>query len=150
MLLKHLALLAALLPTVALAQRDTSREALARVEETLTLRLEQGGIALKDVTPAIVVSISPAFEESKAWYPTAALQTLVRVFGSAALRSCEACMASRLFVEEGRLEQFTTTLGTEEIIRLDENTANEDRITNEAIKSCINRAIWIQTPNKRI
>jgi len=122
LLLKHLALLAALLPTVALAQRDTSREALARVEETLTLRLEQGGIALKDVTPAIVVSVSPAFEESKAWYPTAALQTLVRVFGSAALRSCEACMASRLFVEEGRLEQFTTTLGTEEIIRLDENT----------------------------
>lgn len=55
------------------------REALARVEETLTLRLEQGGIALKDVTPAIVVSVSPAFEESKAWYPTAALQTLVRV-----------------------------------------------------------------------
>ena len=30
-------------------------------------------------------------------------------------------MASRLFVEEGRLEQFTTTLGAEEIIRLDEN-----------------------------
>ncbi|QRO00834.1 hypothetical protein JRI60_18265 [Archangium violaceum] len=121
MLLTRLALLAVLLPTVALAQRDTSREALARVEETLTLRLEQGGIALKDVTPAIVVSVSPAFEESRAWYPTAALQTLVRVFGSAALRSCEACMASRLFVEEGRLEQFTTTLGTEEIIRLDEN-----------------------------
>jgi hypothetical protein len=106
---------------VALAQRDTSREALARVEETLTLRLEQGGIALKDVAPAIVVSVSPAFEESKAWFPTAALQTLVRVFGAAALRSCEACMAPRLFVEEGRLEQFTTALGAEEIIRLDEN-----------------------------
>ncbi len=121
MLLKRLALLAALLPTVALAQRDTSRDALARVEETLTLRLEQGGISLKDVTPAIVVSVSPAFEESKAWYPTAALQTLVRVFGAASLRSCEACMASRLFVEEGRLEQFTTTLGADEIIRLDEN-----------------------------
>jgi hypothetical protein len=121
LLLKRLALLAALLPTMALAQRDTSREALARVEETLTLSLEQGGIALKDVTPAIVVSVSPAFEESKAWYPTAALQTLVRVFGAAALRSCEACMAPRMFVEEGRLEQFTTTLGAEEIIRLDEN-----------------------------
>jgi hypothetical protein len=121
LLLKRLALLAALLPTVALAQRDTSREALARVEETLTLRLEQGGIALKDVAPAIVVSVSPAFEESKAWFPTAALQTLVRVFGAAALRSCEACMAPRLFVEEGRLEQFTTALGAEEIIRLDEN-----------------------------
>jgi hypothetical protein len=122
LLLKRLILLAALLPAVALAQRDTSREALARVEETLALRLEQGGISLKDVTPAIVVSASPAFEESKAWYPAAALQTLVRVFGSATLRSCEACMAPRLYVEEGRLEQFTTTLGAEEIIRLDENT----------------------------
>lgn len=121
MLLRRLAFLAALLPALALAQRDTSREALARVEETLTLRLEQGGIALKDMTPAIVVSVSPAFEESRAWYPTAALQTLVRVFGSASLRSCEACMAPRLFVEEGRLEQSTTPPGAEEIIRLDEN-----------------------------
>ena len=121
MLLKPLALLAVLLPAVALAQRDTSREALARVEETLTLRLEEGGVSLKDVTPAMVVSVSPAFEESRAWYPAAALQTLVRVFGSAALRSCEACMASRLYVEEGRLEQFTTALGAQEIIRLDEN-----------------------------
>jgi hypothetical protein len=117
----RLALLAALLPAVALAQRDTSREALVRLEETLTLRMEQGSIALKDVTPAIVVSASPAFEESKAWYPAAALETLVRVFGSDALRSCEACMAPRLYVEEGRLEQFTTALGAPEIIRLDEN-----------------------------
>ncbi len=121
MLLARLAVIAVLLPTAALAQRDTSREALARLEETLTQRLEVGGFALKDVTPAIVVSVAPAFEESRAWYPTAALQSLVRVFGSASLRSCEACMAPRLFVEQGKLEQFTTTLGAEEIIRLDEN-----------------------------
>ncbi|MGA9520680.1 MAG: hypothetical protein WBV82_04400 [Myxococcaceae bacterium] len=133
MLLKHLALLAALLPTVAFAQRDTTREALARMEETLTLRLEQGGIALKDVTPAMVVSVSPAFEESKAWYPTAALQTLVRVFGSAGLRSCEACMAPRLFVEEGRLEQFSSALGAEEIIRLDENARGKAEPARVAI-----------------
>jgi hypothetical protein len=121
----RLALLAALLPAMALAQRDTSREALVRLEETLTLRMEQGSITLKDVTPAIVVSASPAFEESKAWYPAAALETLVRVFGSAALRSCEACMAPRLYVEEGRLEQFTTALGAPEIIRLDENARGQ-------------------------
>lgn len=121
MFLKRLVLLAALLPAVALAQRDTSREALARMEETLTLRLQQGGLSFKDATPAIVVSVAPAFEESRAWYPTAALQSLVRVFGAAALRSCEACMAPRLFVEEGRLEQSTTAPGAEEIIRLDEN-----------------------------
>jgi hypothetical protein len=69
----------------------------------------------------MVVSVSPAFEESKTWYPTAALATLVRVFGSEGLRSCEACMAPRLYVEEGRLEQNTTNLGATEITRLDES-----------------------------
>lgn len=125
MLLKRLVLLIALLPTVAVAQRDTSREALARVEEVLAGRLREGGNTFADVTPALVVSVSPAFEETKAWYPTAALQTLVRVFGAASLRSCEACMAPRLFVEEGRLEQNTAALGTQEIIRLDENARGE-------------------------
>ncbi|MET0404518.1 MAG: hypothetical protein ABW123_19045 [Cystobacter sp.] len=125
MLLKRLVLLLALLPTVAVAQRDTSREALARMEEVLAGRLREGGSAFSDVTPALVVSVSPAFEETKAWYPTAALQALVRVFGAASLRSCEACMAPRLFVEEGRLEQNTAALGTQEIIRLDENARGD-------------------------
>lgn len=121
MFLARLALLAALLPTAALAQRETTREALSRLEETLSMRVEDGGLALKDLVPAIVVSVTPAFEETRSWYPNAALAALVRVFGSASLRSCEACMAPRLYVEQGQLEQLTTSLGTAEITRLDES-----------------------------
>jgi hypothetical protein len=120
LLLARLVLLAALLPMTAFAQRETTREALTRFEETLALRLNDGAFVVKDLTPAIIVSVTPAFEESRAWYPTEALATLVRVFGAASLRSCEACMAPRLYVEQGRLEQLTAHLGTAEITRLDE------------------------------
>lgn len=121
MLLRHLLIAASLLPATAWAQRETTRDALSRLEETFAMRLEDGGFSTEELIPAIVVSAAPAFEESRAWYPTAALASLVRVFGSSGLRSCEACMAPRLYVEEGRLEQTTTALGVAEIVRLDEN-----------------------------
>ena len=98
MLLRRLALLVALLPTVAFAQRDTSREALSRLEESLTLQLERGGLSASSVLPAIVVSVTPAYEETRAWYPNAALGALIKVFGTSGLRACEACMAPRLDV----------------------------------------------------
>lgn len=126
MLLKRLALAAALLaPAPALAQRDSTRESLSRVEELMAMRLEESGSTAKDLAPAIVVSVRPAFEETRTWYPNAALASLVRVFGSASLRSCEACMAPRTWVEEGKLEQLSTDLGTDEIVRLDERYRNE-------------------------
>ena len=108
------------LPRAALAQRDSTRASLSRVEELMAMRLEDSGSTAKELSPAIVVSVRPAFEETRAWYPNAALSSLVRVFGSASLRSCEACMSPRTWVEEGRLEQVTTDLGTDEIVRLDE------------------------------
>jgi hypothetical protein len=111
-----------LLPSLAFAQRDTTRDALARMEESFALRVEEGGLSLEDLKPAIVVSVEPAFEETKTWFPTAALQTLSRIFGASSLRSCEACMAPRLFAENGRLEQLSTTLGATEIIRMDANS----------------------------
>lgn len=121
MLLARVALVASLIsPALAAAQRDSSRDALSRVEESLEIRLEEGGFQLAQVTPAIVVSVTPAFEESRTWYPTAALSTLVRVFGGASLRSCEACMGPRVFVENGHLEQNSTGLTAVEIIRFDE------------------------------
>ena len=110
------------LPATARAQRATTRDALARMEETLQMRFEDGVFSTNDLTPAIVVSVAPAFEETRAWYPNAALSSLVKVFGAAGLRSCEACMAPRLFVEDGRLEQNMSPLTTPEIIRLDENS----------------------------
>ena len=114
-------LLLTLLPAAAFAQRETTRDSLDRLEETLTLRLEAGtGLVIKDLVPAIVVSVNPAFEETKAWFPTAALATLVRVFGAAGLRSCEACRAPRLYMADGKIEHITTNLGTPEITRLDD------------------------------
>ena len=107
-----------LAPLAARAERGTTREALARLEETLAMRFEDGGFSAKALSPAIVVSVRPAFEESKAWYPTAALATVAHVFGRAALRSCEACMAPRLHLDGQRLEQVSADLGVVEIVRL--------------------------------
>lgn len=113
-------LLLLLLPSTALAQRESTRAALSRVEEVMAMRLEDTGGTTRDLAPAIVVSVRPAFEETVAWYPGAALAALVRIFGTASLRSCEACMAPRTWVEDGRLEQVSGDLDTEEIVRLDE------------------------------
>jgi hypothetical protein len=109
------------LPSAALGADENTRESLLRLEETLGMRFEDGGLSRKELTPAIVVSLDPAFEQSRTWYPTAALATLARVFGSGGLRACEACMAPRLYVEEGRVEQVSTGVGAAEIVRLDEN-----------------------------
>lgn len=134
-----LAVLAVLASTGALAQRGSTQDALARLEETLTARVEDGVLSERDFTPAIVVSVMPAFEETRASYPTAALSTLVRVFGADALRACEACMAPRLHVQDGRLEQNFIAPDTAEIIRLDENS----RGTAPPAKA----AIWLdETP----
>lgn len=122
MLLARLGFLALFVPALALAQRETSVDSLARVEESLTARIEDGALIQGDLQPAIVVSVMPAFEETKTWYPTAALQTLVRVLGASSIRSCEACMTPRLYVQPERLEENFNALTTEEIIRLDENS----------------------------
>lgn len=106
----------------ALAQRETTRGALARLEELLPRRLNDGVLAVKDVTPALVVSTQPAFEQTRAWYPSAAIGALARVFGPGSLRACEACMAQRLTVEDGRLEQLATSLSVPDLVRLDEVT----------------------------
>ena len=116
-----LALTVAALPQLLLAQRDSTREGLARLEETLQMRVEDGGLQLKDLVPAMVVSVAPLVEDSRTWYPAAALNSLAHVFGAGALRSCEACMAPRLYVQEGWLEQRTTGLTTAEIVKMDED-----------------------------
>ncbi len=103
-----------------------------RLEESLAQRQEDGPF-MKDLLPAIVVSTQPAFEETKAWYPTAALTTLAHLFGYASLRSCEACRVPRLFVAEGRLEQNTSDLSAAEILRLDETARGKAAPARAAI-----------------
>jgi hypothetical protein len=118
----------------ALAQREASREALSRLDEILALRLEEnGGVGVKELLPAIVVSVNPAFEETRTWYPNEALATLVRVFGASGLRACEACMAPRTYVQEGQLEQVSMNLGAAEITRLDETSRGSSAPARTAI-----------------
>jgi hypothetical protein len=118
-----------------MAQRESTRGALTRLEEFLPRRLNDGVISLKELTPALVVSTQPAFEQTRAWYPSAALAALSRVFGVGGLRACEACMAQRLMVEDGRLEQFSTSLSVQDLVRLDEVTRGT---TSRAVS-----AIWL-------
>ncbi|MCA2978364.1 MAG: hypothetical protein INH41_14210 [Myxococcaceae bacterium] len=106
----------------ALAQREATRGALSRLEEALPRRLNDGATSLQALAPALVVSTLPAFEQTRAWYPAAALASLSRVLGPGALRACEACMAQRLLVEDGRLEQVASSLSLAELGRLDELT----------------------------
>lgn len=106
--------------TSARADRGTSQASLDRLQETLQTRAEEAGVAVKDLVPVLVVSVTPAYEETRAWYPTAALNTLVRVFGAASVRWCAACEAPRTEVREGRLEQRTGTVALDELARLDE------------------------------
>lgn len=123
-------------PAAAFAQNDATRDALSRLEESLVMRLEDGGLVTTELLPAIVVSASPAFEETRAWYSTAALASLVTVFGAAGMRSCEACMAPRTFIEDdGRLQQTTVGIGVEEITRLDE--------THRGTSAPARTAIWL-------
>lgn len=129
-------MLAVLVPAVALAQRDSTREALARMEADLTVRAtERGGLPTRELLPIILVSAEPRFEETRAWFPTQALGAMVRVFGGASVRSCEACMGARLRVEGSRVEQSTVALDGPEIVRFDETV----RGTSEPAKT----AVWL-------
>ncbi len=123
-----------LLPLAAFGQRDSTRDSLDRMEESLQLRMEEGkGLNLKELVPAIVVSTMPAFEETRAWFPAAALSSLVKVFGSAGLRSCEGCRAPRVRVEDGRIEQSIGPPGTAEIIKMDEMARGKSAPARSAI-----------------
>ena len=137
-MLLRLALIAGLVgvvfaPSVAFAQRENTRDALARLEETLQLRLEEGGFAVQELMPVMVVSAMTAFEETRNWYPNAAVAALARVFGNASLRACEACMSPRLYVQDGRMEQMTTGIGVPEIVRFDEDARGKAPPAKSAI-----------------
>lgn len=69
----------------------------------------------------LVVSVEAHYEQSARWFGSQALTTLGRAFGRGSLRMCEACLAPRTFVAEGRLDQTTGSPGTIELLRLDES-----------------------------
>jgi hypothetical protein len=121
------------IPTAAHAQRQSSRDALTRLEETLAIEQEDHAFDLKQLAPAIVVSTRPAFEETKVWFPNAALATLSRVLGTGSIRACEACMAPRLYVGEGQIDQDVGGMDISEIVRLDDQTRGSSAPARTAI-----------------
>lgn len=112
---------------------EVTRQALARMEETLAMRFEDAGLVAQELTPAIVVSVTPAWEDSRTWYPNAALAALARVFQGASLRACEACMSPRTYVQQGRIEQVSTAPGLDEIVRLDEGSRGQAAAARTAV-----------------
>jgi hypothetical protein len=131
-----------LLPGTALAQRETTRDALSRLEESLSLKVAEQGLRTTELLPALVVDVSPAFEQTRAWFPAAALSSLSRVFGSAGLRSCEACLAPRTVVEHGRLEQTIGAPSLSELVRLDE--------ASRGTSAPARVAIWLQETSEGV
>jgi len=117
----------------ALAERVTTREALDRVEEILSLRIEDGTIDEAAILPALVVSLQPRFTESQGWFATAALSSLARSLPRSGLRRCEACEKPRLVVASGHLEQTTGPLGVAEIARIDAETRGDAAPARSAI-----------------
>lgn len=114
------ALLLLALPGAAHAERDTTREAMERLEETLALRQDDGVLDPRAVLPTILVSAQVRYEASRGWFEARAISALTRAFGAGAVRVCEACMAIRTEVGDGRLVQSSGPVGLDEIVRLDE------------------------------
>jgi hypothetical protein len=131
-LLLSLALTLALTGT-AHADPAATRDALERLEEVLQLRVEDGLLDLEAVTPAIVVSVSPRYSAPQEWYAVGVIEVLSRALGEGSLRLCEACMAPRAFVEEGRLTWSTGPAGLEEIALLDAGSRGDAAPARAAI-----------------
>ncbi|MHB8876563.1 MAG: hypothetical protein ACYC8T_22945, partial [Myxococcaceae bacterium] len=134
LLARKLALAALLLlPALSWAERQTTRDALDRFEESMAIRVEEAAFNPKALLPLVVVSVAPAFEESQGFYPTAALAMVTRIFGTDGVRLCEACMQPRTFVEEGRLEQSSGAVSLSDVKRLDDQARGEALAAKSAL-----------------
>lgn len=107
-------------PGRAHGQDATTRDALDRMEEILSSRLEDGTLDRSTLRPMLIVSTAVHFESSLTWFPTEVLSVLTRILGADSLRLCEACMKPRVFVSEGYVEQGSGPVDLSEIIRLEE------------------------------
>lgn len=125
--------------SAALAGPADTRDALDRLEEVIELRVADGLLDPADVLPAILVSATPRYESSAAWFVTGAIDALERGLGPDGLRLCEACMAPRTRVEDGFMVLQTGPVGLDEVARLDEQT----RGSAPPAKS----AIWVDEYN---
>ncbi len=99
------------------AQRAETSGALERVRDVLEPIVEDG--LLTGVSPIIVVSARPAFESTRAWFPTAAVVALGDAVGRANLRACEACMNPRATLRDGVFVYADGTMSVPEIVAVD-------------------------------
>ncbi|MCB9743054.1 MAG: hypothetical protein H6740_10670 [Alphaproteobacteria bacterium] len=111
-------LLTALL-SVALAGPADTRDALDRLEELMEQRVNDGRLNLERISPAILVSARPRYEESADWYATGAMEVLQKALGAGGLRVCEACEAPRVVAVDGALSYNTGPISLDEVRRLD-------------------------------
>lgn len=116
----------------ALAQRTATQQGLERLEESLQPEVEGGRLSPRGIGPSIFVGATPAFEESRGWFPGAALVFVTRVFGRESIRVCEACMNPRVYVEDGHLEH-NSVLTLQEIARIDAETRGDGVPARSAI-----------------
>lgn len=116
----------------AFAQRAATEQALERLAEALSPQVEEGSLAPQGIGPVLLVAATPAFEETRAWFPAAALQTTLRSFGASHVRLCEACMSPRVRSESGRLE-LDSTLSLTEIARLDDELRGQGAPARSAL-----------------
>ncbi|MCA9569754.1 MAG: hypothetical protein KC656_18045 [Myxococcales bacterium] len=126
-------MLLTLLAPLALAGPDATRDAFDRLQEVLELRVDDGELDKEAVLPALLVSARPRYEASAESFPTAAIETLASVFGTSGLRVCEACMAPRAWVDDGRVTYQTGPIGIDEIIRLDAGARGEAPAARSAV-----------------
>lgn len=101
------------------AQSQNLKLSLERMEEVLRLRMEESVFTVNDVSPMIVVSVAPYFEESKASYANFAVASLQRVFPTSGIRVCTPCMTPQTTQDSRRLEMRIGAPTLEEIREID-------------------------------
>ena len=116
-------LVMALVSSTASAQRETSSDAFDRLAEALEPLVDGG--ALAGQVPMIIVGARPAFEATRAWFPTAAVVALGDAVGRANLRACEACMNPRATAEGGAFVYSSGALSVAEIVAIDNDTRGD-------------------------
>lgn len=122
-----------LMPSMASAERDTTREAMERLEELLELRQEAGRLDHGEILPLILVAAAPRYEASQGWFETRALAALLRAFGDGGVRVCEACMRIRTTVGEGYLLQSSGPTALDEIAAFDERYRGQSAPARSAV-----------------
>jgi len=114
------------------AQRTETTSAFERFEEGMQPMVDEGSLSAAGVGPILLVGATPAFEQTRAWFPTAALESLIRLYGANNVRLCESCMSPRVHVDDGRME-LSSALSLTEIARLDADLRGEGAPARTAV-----------------